>query len=101
MTIHVFYAIRSQRFFFSSVSEKLHWAFKLYDKDGNGEIDQEEMEEIFTKLCVLVNVEKKNEESAKDKDCLSDADLLMTAKLKQQQETSNLTLISQKLQMRK
>ena len=25
--------------------------FKLYDKDGNGEIDPEEMEDIFTKLC--------------------------------------------------
>jgi hypothetical protein len=47
------------------------------------------MEEIFTKLCELVNVDKENEESAK-KDYLSGADLLMAAKLKQQQETSNL-----------
>jgi Ca2+-binding EF-hand superfamily protein len=53
------------------VADKLHWTFKLYDKDGNGEIgevkiffirinifckkinflnaDLEEMEEIFTK----------------------------------------------------
>ena len=59
------------------------------------------MEEIFTKLCVLVNVEKENDEYAKDKDCLSGADLLMAAKLKQQQETSNLHLICQKLQTRK
>ena len=78
-----------------SVAEKLHWAFKLYDKDGNGEIDQEEIEEIFTKLCVLVNVEKENYESAQDKDCL------MGAKLRKQQETSNLHLMSQKLQTRK
>ena len=41
------------------MTEKLHWAFKLYDKDGNGEIDPEEMQEIFSKLCSLVNVEKK------------------------------------------
>ena len=27
--------------------------FKLYDKDGNGEIDMEEMEDIFTKLCIV------------------------------------------------
>ncbi|XP_023320309.1 S-modulin [Eurytemora carolleeae] len=33
------------------VEEKLKWMFKLYDKDGNGEIDPEEMEDIFTKLC--------------------------------------------------
>jgi hypothetical protein len=59
------------------------------------------MEEIFTKLYALVNVEKENEESWKEKDCLSGADLLMAAKLTQQQETSNLQLISQKLQMRK
>ena len=33
------------------VEEKLKWMFKLYDKDGNGEIDPDEMEDIFTKLC--------------------------------------------------
>jgi len=33
------------------VEEKLKWAFKLYDKDGSGEIDREEMEDIFIKLC--------------------------------------------------
>ena len=58
------------------MEEKLKWMFKLYDKvviiilwfillilfltiifyfllskDGNGEIDPEEMEDIFTKLC--------------------------------------------------
>ena len=59
------------------------------------------MEEIFTKLCVLVNVEKENDESTKDKDCLSGADLLMAAKLKQQQETSNIQFLSQKLLTRK
>ena len=35
------------------VDEKLKWMFKLYDKDGNGEIDMEEMEDIFTKLCIV------------------------------------------------
>ena len=34
-----------------SVDEKLAWLFKLYDKDSNGEIVQEEMEDIFLKLC--------------------------------------------------
>ena len=33
------------------VEEKLHWTFKLYDKDGSGEIDPDEMEDIFRKLC--------------------------------------------------
>ena len=30
--------------------------FKLYDKDGNGEIDPDEMEDIFTKLCKVLDV---------------------------------------------
>ena len=50
---------------------------------------------------MLVNAEKENEESAKDKDCLSVVDLVMAAKLKQQQGTSNLLFICQKLQTRK
>ena len=29
--------------------------FKLYDKDANGEIDPDEMEDIFTKLCKVDN----------------------------------------------
>ena len=33
------------------VEEKLKWAFKLYDVDGSGEIDEDEMQEIFEKLC--------------------------------------------------
>lgn len=37
-----------------SVDEKLAWLFKLYDKDSNGEIVQEEMEDIFLKLCRIV-----------------------------------------------
>ena len=35
------------------MEEKLHWTFKLYDKDGSGEIDPEEMEDIFCKLCKI------------------------------------------------
>jgi len=34
-----------------TVEDKLHWTFKLYDQDGSGEIDPDEMELIFTKLC--------------------------------------------------
>ena len=32
-----------------SAEEKLKWAFKLYDVDGSGEIDLEEMQDIFEK----------------------------------------------------
>ena len=31
----------------------LRWTFKLYDKDGSGEIDPDEMEDIFRKLCKI------------------------------------------------
>ena len=31
------------------------WSWYL--QDGNGEIDQEEMEEVFSKLCRIVNCE--------------------------------------------
>ena len=34
--------------------EKLQWLFKLYDKDMNGEIVQEELEDIFIKMCKIV-----------------------------------------------
>ena len=37
-----------------SAEEKLQWLFKLYDKDSNGEIVQEEMEDIFIKMCKIV-----------------------------------------------
>ena len=36
-----------------SVEDKLHWTFKLYDQDGSGEIEPDEMELIFTKLCKI------------------------------------------------
>merc|ERR1712079_105060 len=37
-----------------TVQQKLQWLFKLYDKDGNGEISQEEMEDVFVKMCKIV-----------------------------------------------
>ena len=37
------------------MEDKLKWLFKLYDKDGNGEIDPDEMEDVFTKLCKVNN----------------------------------------------
>ena len=43
-----------QKTFYFSVDEKLAWLFKLYDKDSHGEIVQEEMEDIFLKLCRIV-----------------------------------------------
>ena len=36
------------------VQQKLQWLFKLYDKDGNGEISQDEMEDVFVKMCKIV-----------------------------------------------
>ena len=38
----------------NSAEEKLQWLFKLYDKDMNGEIVQDEMEDIFIKMCKIV-----------------------------------------------
>ena len=55
-----------QRTFYISVDEKLAWLFKLYDKDSNGEIVQEEMEDIFLKLCRIV---EKTEVNAFKKHC--------------------------------
>ena len=37
-----------------AVDEKLHWTFRLYDVDGNGEIDIFEMEKMFVSLCSIV-----------------------------------------------
>lgn len=30
------------------INQKLKWYFKLFDQDGNGKIDKEELETIFT-----------------------------------------------------
>ena len=32
---------------------KLHWAYRLYDADGNGEVEIDEMEEVFVRLCKI------------------------------------------------
>ena len=39
------------------VEDKLHWTFRLYDQDGSGEIDPDEMELIFTKFWSQLRVE--------------------------------------------
>ena len=33
--------------------EKLRWAFRMYDKDGSGEIDMEEMVDIFSLMYTV------------------------------------------------
>ena len=75
----------------------MHWAFKLYDKDGNGEIDREEMEEIFSKLCSLVQCERTVEDRAREREA-ERRKLLLATKIKiQAEETSHFKLLSKKL----
>ena len=75
----------------------MHWAFKLYDKDGNGEIDREEMEEIFSKLCSLVQCERTAEDRAREREA-ERRKLLLATKIKiQAEETSQFKLLSKKL----
>ena len=69
----------------------------MYDKDGSGEIDPEEMEEIFTKLCSLVTVERRMEDREREKQ-EERKNLILAAKLKLQKEQScNFKLMSSKL----
>ena len=75
----------------------MHWAFKLYDKDGNGEIDREEMEEIFSKLCSLVQCEKTVEDRAREREADRKKLLLATKIQIQAEETSQFKLLSKKL----
>ena len=90
----------------------MHWAFKLYDKgtfklnlmslpwrfvDGNGEIDREEMEDIFSKLCSLVQCERRQEAREREREA-ERRNLLLATKIKiQKEETSNFKLLSSKL----
>lgn len=91
------FKIDKEKYLPFTVDEKLHWAFKLYDKDGSGEIDPEEMEEIFTKLCSLVTVERRMEDREREKQ-EERKNLILAAKLKLQKEQScNFKLMSSKL----
>lgn len=35
------------------INQKLKWYFKLFDQDGNGKIDKEELETIFSVIRIL------------------------------------------------
>jgi len=38
--------------------EKLHWAFRLYDADNSDSIEEEELEDVFVRLCsIATNIE--------------------------------------------
>ena len=38
--------------------EKLHWAFRLYDADQSDSIEEEELEDVFVRLCnIATNIE--------------------------------------------
>ena len=71
--------------------------FTLYCTDGNGEIDREEMEDIFSKLCSLVQTEKRLETREREREA-ERRNLLLATKIKiQKEETSNFKLLSTKL----
>ena len=38
--------------------EKLRWAFRMYDKDGSGEIDVDEMVDIFSLMYTVQVIER-------------------------------------------
>jgi len=41
-----------------SPREKLHWAFRLYDADQSDSIEEEELEDVFVRLCnIAINIE--------------------------------------------
>ena len=44
----------------SNSEEKLRWAFKMYDKDGSGSVEIEEMIEIVGNLFELEGISKVN-----------------------------------------
>ena len=48
----------------SDVSEKLRYAFKMYDEDGSGTIDKGEMVDIVTNLYSMQGVAKVRKSSA-------------------------------------
>lgn len=43
--------------------KKLKWAFKMYDVDGNGEIDKNEMLQIIQSIYDLIGINSKQAES--------------------------------------
>jgi Ca2+-binding EF-hand superfamily protein len=47
--------------------EKLHWAFRLYDKDGDEVIDEDEMEDVFVRLCKIADNMEAAEAAVKNK----------------------------------
>ena len=46
--------------------EKLHWAFRLYDRDGDEVVEQDEMEDVFVRLCRIAKNIENAEKNAKN-----------------------------------
>ena len=53
--------------YFILSKNKCRWTFKLYDKDGSGEIDPDEMEDIFKKLCKIAAGIESDQNKIKEK----------------------------------
>ncbi|XP_023343792.1 neuronal calcium sensor 2 [Eurytemora carolleeae] len=82
-----------------SAEEKLHWAFRLYDQDRSGDIDEEEMVDMFTKLCRIVEKEQLDEEEERIKNQAQEAERILT-EASLSKKTKKVNLLSEKHRQR-
>ena len=80
--------------FIFKVDEKLHWTFRMYDVDGNGEIDIFEMEKIFVILCSIVECSEKDQHK---RNKLARQRIERETKLKREKEELKAILYKQKM----